>query len=221
MEGKMIKILIVEDEVPISNLISMSLEKAGYQCECVFDGMEAADKLEEEHYDLVLLDIMLPKVDGYELMEYIQPMGIPVIFLTAKSNVEDTVKGLEMGAEDYLTKPFEIVELLARVEVVLRRYDKNEQYLRVEEVEVDTRSRTVKKDKKVVRLTNKEYELLIMFIKNKNIALFRDVIYERIWEKDYTGESRTVDLHVQRLKRKLGWEEKIKTIYKIGYRLEV
>lgn len=154
-------------------------------------------------------------------MEYIQPMGIPVIFLTAKSNVEDTVKGLEMGAEDYLTKPFEIVELLARVEVVLRRYDKNEQYLRVEEVEVDTRSRTVKKDKKVVRLTNKEYELLIMFIKNKNIALFRDVIYERIWEKDYTGESRTVDLHVQRLKRKLGWEEKIKTIYKIGYRLEV
>ncbi len=217
----MIKILIVEDEVPISNLISMSLEKAGYQCECVFDGMEAADRLEEEHYDLVLLDIMLPKVDGYELMEYIQPMGIPVIFLTAKSNVEDTVKGLEMGAEDYLTKPFEIVELLARVEVVLRRYDKNEQYLRVEEVEVDTRSRTVKKDKKVVRLTNKEYELLLMFIKNKNIALFRDVIYERIWEKDYTGESRTVDLHVQRLKRKLGWEEKIKTIYKIGYRLEV
>lgn len=217
----MIKILIVEDEVPISNLISMSLEKAGYQCECVFDGMEAADKLEEEYYDLVLLDIMLPKVDGYELMEYIQPIGIPVIFLTAKSNVEDTVKGLEMGAEDYLTKPFEIVELLARVEVVLRRYDKNEQYLRVEEVEVDTRSRTVKKDKKVVRLTNKEYELLIMFIKNKNIALFRDVIYERIWEKDYTGESRTVDLHVQRLKRKLGWEEKIKTIYKIGYRLEV
>lgn len=217
----MIKILIVEDEVPISNLISMSLEKAGYQCECVFDGMEAADKLEEEYYDLVLLDIMLPKVDGYELMEYIQPMGIPVIFLTAKSNVEDTVKGLEMGAEDYLTKPFEIVELLARVEVVLRRYDKNEQYLRVEEVEVDTRSRTVKKDKKVVRLTNKEYELLIMFIKNKNIALFRDVIYERIWEKDYTGESRTIDLHVQRLKRKLGWEEKIKTIYKIGYRLEV
>lgn len=183
--------------------------------------MEAADRLEEEHYDLVLLDIMLPKVDGYELMEYIQPMGIPVIFLTAKSNVEDTVKGLEMGAEDYLTKPFEIVELLARVEVVLRRYNKKEQYLRVEDVEVDTRSRTVKKDKKMVRLTNKEYELLLMFIKNKNIALFRDVIYERIWEKDYTGESRTVDLHVQRLKRKLGWEEKIKTIYKIGYRLEV
>ena len=207
----MIKILI----------ISMSLEKAGYQCECVFDGMEAADRLEEEHYDLVLLDIMLPKVDGYELMEYIQPMGIPVIFLTAKSNVEDTVRGLEMGAEDYLTKPFEIVELLARVEVVLRRYDKNEQYLRVEDVEVNTRSRTVTKDKKVVRLTNKEYELLLMFIKNKNIALFRDVIYERIWEKDYTGESRTVDLHVQRLKRKLGWEDKIKTIYKIGYRLEV
>lgn len=217
----MIKILIVEDEAPISNLISMSLEKAGYQCECVFDGMEAADRLEEEYYDLVLLDIMLPKVDGYELMEYIQPMGIPVIFLTAKSNVEDTVRGLEMGAEDYLTKPFEIVELLARVEVVLRRYDKNEQYLRVEDVEVNTSSRTVTKDKKVVRLTNKEYELLLMFIKNKNIALFRDVIYERIWEKDYTGESRTVDLHVQRLKRKLGWEDKIKTIYKIGYRLEV
>ncbi len=220
-EVYMIKILIVEDEIPISNLIAMSLETAGYECECAYDGMETADRLEKETYDLILLDIMLPEVNGYELMEYIRPLEIPVIFLTAKASVEDTVKGLKMGAEDYLTKPFEIVELLGRVEVVLRRYGKNEQYFLIDGVEVDARSRTVKKNGRAVPLTNKEYDLLLLFIKNKNIALFRGVIYERVWEKEYTGEGRTVDLHVQRLKKKLGWEDKISTIYKVGYRLEV
>lgn len=216
----MIKILIAEDEKPIANLVAMSLKNAGYECECAYDGMSAADQIENGHYDLILLDIMLPKVDGYELMEYIRPMGIPVIFLTAKTSVRDKVKGLGMGAEDYLAKPFEIVELLARVEVVLRRYHKNETVYRVEELEVDTLRHVVKKDGVPVALTNKEYELLLLFIRNKNIALFREVIYEKIWEREYDGESRTVDLHVQRLKKKLGWEKKIKTIYKVGYRLE-
>lgn len=217
----MIRILIAEDEKPISNLVAMSLKNAGYECECVYDGMSAADLIETNHYDLVLLDIMLPQVNGYELMEYIRPMGIPVIFLTAKTSVMDKVRGLGMGAEDYLAKPFEIVELLARVEVVLRRYNKNETIYRVGDLEVDTLCRIVKKNGAAVSLTNKEYELLLLFIRNKNIALFREVIYEKIWEKEYDGESRTVDLHVQRLKKKLGWEGKIKTIYKVGYRLEV
>lgn len=217
----MIEILIVEDERPISKLIEMSLRNAGYECECVYDGMAAADRIEEKRYDLILLDIMLPEIDGYELMEYIRPMEIPVIFITAKTSVKETVRGLGMGAEDYLAKPFEIVELLARVEVVLRRYHKNAAYIQIGDLEVDTLSHTVKKSGEVVTLTNKEYDLLLLFISNRNIALFRDVIYERVWGREYTGESRTVDLHVQRMRKKVGWEKRIKTIYKVGYRLEV
>ena len=217
----MIRILVVEDEQAISNLIAVNLKKAGYACDCVYDGMSAADALEEGAYDLVLLDVMLPEVDGYELMGYIAPLGIPVIFLTAKASVADRVKGLRLGADDYLTKPFEIIELLARVETVLRRCHKTEQFLTEGDLVIDTASRTVKKNGTMVNLTNKEYELLLLFVRNKNIALYRETIYERIWGGEYTGDSRTVDLHVQRMRRKVGWEEKIVTVYKVGYRLEV
>ena len=216
----MIRILVVEDEQAISNLIAVNLRKAGYACDCVYDGMSAADALEEGAYDLVLLDVMLPEVDGYELMGYIAPLGIPVIFLTAKASVEDRVKGLRLGADDYLTKPFEIIELLARVETVLRRCHKTEQFLTEGDLVIDTASRTVKKNGTAVNLTNKEYELLLLFVRNKNIALYRETIYERIWGGEYTGDSRTVDLHVQRMRRKVGWEDKIVTVYKVGYRLE-
>ena len=216
----MIRILVVEDEQAISNLIAVNLKKAGYACDCVYDGMSAADALEEGDYDLVLLDVMLPEVDGYELMGYIAPLGIPVIFLTAKASVADRVKGLRLGADDYLTKPFEIIELLARVETVLRRCHKTEQFLTEGDLVIDTASRTVKKNGTMVNLTNKEYELLLLFVRNKNIALYRETIYERIWGGEYTGDSRTVDLHVQRMRRKVGWEDKIVTVYKVGYRLE-
>ena len=216
----MIRILVVEDEQAISNLIAVNLRKAGYACDCVYDGMSAADALEEGAYDLVLLDVMLPEVDGYELMGYIAPLGIPVIFLTAKASVADRVKGLRLGADDYLTKPFEIIELLARVETVLRRCHKTEQFLTEGDLVIDTASRTVKKNGMAVNLSNKEYELLLLFVRNKNIALYRETIYERIWGGEYTGDSRTVDLHVQRMRRKVGWEDKIVTVYKVGYRLE-
>ena len=216
----MIRILVVEDEQAISNLIAVNLRKAGYACDCVYDGMSAADALEEGAYDLVLLDVMLPEVDGYELMGYIAPLGIPVNFLTAKASVADRVKGLRLGADDYLTKPFEIIELLARVETVLRRCHKTEQFLTEGDLVIDTASRTVKKNGTMVNLTNKEYELLLLFVRNKNIALYRETIYERIWGGEYTGDSRTVDLHVQRMRRKVGWEDKIVTVYKVGYRLE-
>ena len=196
------------------------MRKAGYACDCVYDGMSAADALEEGAYDLVLLDVMLPEVDGYELMGYIAPLGIPVIFLTAKASVADRVKGLRLGADDYLTKPFEIIELLARVETVLRRCHKTEQFLTEGDLVIDAASRTVKKNGMAVNLTNKEYELLLLFVRNKNIALYRETIYERIWGGEYTGDSRTVDLHVQRMRRKVGWEDKIVTVYKVGYRLE-
>lgn len=217
----MIRILIVEDEKPISDLIRMNLFEAGYFCDCVFDGMTAVNMLDENKYDLILLDILLPEANGYEVMEYVKPLGIPVIFLTAKSSIDDRVKGLKLGADDYLVKPFEIVELLARVEAVLRRYNLSQSLIEIDELIIDTKARTVKKENLEILLTNKEYELLILFVNNINIALFRDKIYEKIWGGDYMGDSRTVDLHVQRLRKKLGWEQLIIAVYKVGYRLEV
>ena len=216
----MVKILIAEDEEPIANLIRMNLKKAGYACECAYDGQEAADRMEEGHYDLLLLDIMLPKINGYELMEYAKSIQLPVIFITAMDSTENKVKGLKMGAEDYLAKPFEIVELLARVEAVLRRCNKIGRMLHILDVDIDLSSRTAMQDNQQILLTLKEYELLLFFARNPNIALYREVIYEQVWEKEYTGDSRTVDLHVQRLKKKLGWDKHICAVYKIGYRLE-
>ena len=216
----MLKILIAEDEEPIANLIRVNLKKAGYECICAYDGEEAANLMEEGHYDLLLLDIMLPKISGYELMEYAKTLSLPVIFITAMGTTNHKVTGLKMGAEDYITKPFEIVELLARVEAVLRRYHKIGKIIKVLDVEIDLSSRIVLQNGQQVLLTLKEYELLLFFVRNPNIALYREVIYEQVWEKEYTGDSRTVDLHVQRLKKKLGWEGHICAIYKIGYRLE-
>jgi DNA-binding response OmpR family regulator len=216
----MLKILIAEDEEPIANLIRMNLNRAGYECICAPDGEEAADRMEKEHFDLLLLDIMLPKINGYELMEYARILQLPVIFITAMDSTDNKVKGLKMGAEDYISKPFEIVELLARVEAVLRRCNKLEKKIRILDVEIDLPSRVVMQNGRQVMLTLKEYELLLFFARNPNIALYREVIYEQVWEKEYTGEGRTVDLHVQRLKKKLGWEPYISAIYKVGYRLE-
>lgn len=216
----MYRILVVEDERPIIDLIEMNLSEAGYTCVCAYDGLEAANLLEKEGYDLVLLDIMLPKVSGYELLDFIKPLGIPVIFLTAKGTMADKVKGLRLGADDYLVKPFEIVELLARVEAVLRRAGKSATEISIEGLTIDTRSHTVMRGSRQIPLTAKEFELLL-FVRNRNIALFRETIYERVWGSEYMGDSRTVDLHVQRLRKKLHWDDKIKTIYKVGYRLEI
>ncbi len=217
----MIKILIVEDEKPISDLIRINLFEAGYFCDCAFDGMTAINMLDKNKYDLILLDILLPELNGYEVMEYVKPMGIPVIFLTAKASISDKVRGLKLGADDYLVKPFEIIELLARVETVLRRYNLNQQIINIGGLTIDTGARTVKKLGKEISLTKKEYELLLFFINNKNIALFRDKIYEKIWDGDFMGDTRTVDLHVQRLRKKLEWEQLITAVYKVGYRLEI
>lgn len=216
----MIKILVVEDERPISDLIRMNLEDAGYQCTCALDGLTAADILEKHTFDLVLLDIMLPKVDGYELFEYIKPTGTPVIFLTAKAGLNDRVKGLNLGAEDYIVKPFEIVELMARIQVVLRRYHKDATKLVFGDIVINTENRTVCRNGQEIVLTPKEFTLLELLVRNKNMTLFRDKIYELVWENDSYGDTRTLDLHVQRLRKKLGLTEKLKTIYKVGYRLE-
>ena len=217
----MIKILIVDDEKPICDLIDLNLSASGYQCRTVQDGLEALKLIEEENFDLILLDIMLPGADGYDIMEYIRPMGIPVIFITAKHEVRDRVKGLKLGADDYLVKPFDVVELVARVEAVLRRYNKTVRLLSAGDVVVDVEARRVTRAGVPVELTNKEFGLLVLFMKNKNVALFRETLYEKVWEGEYYGDSRTLDLHVQRLRRKLGWEHSLVAVYKVGYRLEV
>lgn len=216
------KILIAEDEAPIANLLETALEGAGYRCVRAADGAAASDKLESEPFDLALLDIMLPKADGYEVLEYCKSLEVPVIFLTARGSLQDRVKGLKLGAEDYITKPFELMELLARVETVLRRCGKTGRILSLPpDIEIDTASRVVKRGGRSVPLTAKEYELLLLFVQNKNIALYRDRIYERVWGEEYLGDSRTVDLHIQRMRKKLGLEKRLVAVYKVGYRLEV
>lgn len=216
------RILIVEDEIAISELIKLGLQTGGYQCECATDGEVAADLLEQKSYDLILLDIMLPKIDGYELLEYIrQTCEIPVILITAKSQTKDKIKGLKQGADDYITKPFELEELIARVEAVLRRYHKSNDKVQIDDITIDVVARSVKKGKTEIDLTPKEFDLLMLLIQNKNIALYREVIFEKVWGEELEFETRTLDLHIQRLRKKLGWKDKIKTVYRIGYRLEV
>lgn len=217
----MIHVLIVEDEKPISNLIRMSLTKEGFLCTCAYDGAAAADLLEKNTYDLILLDVMLPEVDGFELMEYIRPMEIPVIFLTAKASVHDRVKGLRLGAEDYIVKPFDTIELLARIDVVLRRYRKCDMVLEIGGLRIDTASMRVWQGETEISLTKTEYDLLLLFARNPRRAMYRETIYERVWGEEYPFGSKAVDLHVQRLRKKVGWESQLKAVNKVGYRLEV
>ena len=218
----MTRLLIAEDEAPIANLLRTALTDAGYSCVTAADGVAAADELERGSFDLALLDIMLPGADGYELLDYCKALDVPVIFLTAKGALADRVRGLRLGAEDYIVKPFELMELLARVESVLRRCGKTGRVISLPpDIEIDTAGRVVRKDGKVVALTTKEYELLLLFAQNKNIALYRDRIYQRVWGEELMGDSRTVDLHIQRMRKKLGLETRLVAVYKVGYRLEV
>ncbi|HIS47090.1 MAG TPA: response regulator transcription factor [Candidatus Scybalocola faecigallinarum] len=216
----MIKILIVEDELPISKLIEMNLNDAGYMCTCAYDGLTAADLIEKNAYDLILLDIMLPGLNGYELFEYIKPMNIPVIFITAKAALNDRVRGLHLGAEDYIVKPFEILELLARVEVVLRRYNKTQRILTYGDLTIDTSGMIVKKDGREINLTPKEFDLATLFVRNRNITLSRERLFELVWGSEYDCDTRTLDLHILRIRKKLGWDKCLRTIHRIGYRLE-
>ncbi len=214
------RILIVEDEVPIAQLIEMSLTRAGYHCESVNDGLAAADRIEENDYDLVLLDIMLPGLDGYELLQYLRPMNTPVIFITAKGTLGERVKGLNMGADDYIVKPFEVAELTARVESVLRRSGHGGMVFRAWDVTVDTLARSVTKQGRHIQLTPLEFDLLEQLLRNRGAALYRDVLFERVWGGEMEDGTRTLDLHIQRLRKKLGWQDHIKTVYKVGYLLE-
>lgn len=214
----MIRILIVEDDESIAQMMRLCLVKNGYFCHIAYSGDEGARLLEDNRYDLVLLDVMLPNISGTELIEYIRQFDTPVIFVTAKATVEDRVKGLRLGADDYIVKPFDLQELLARIEAVLRRYHKQERYISIGNIKIDTMSRTVTLNGEEVQLSLKEYDLLLYLVRNKGIALYREKIYEYVWQEPYYGSTRTIDLHIQRLKKKLCLGNSIEAVYKIGYR---
>ena len=214
-------ILIVDDEQAINDLILMNLTMVGHTGAQAFDGKEALEALASNHFDLCLLDIMLPGQDGFKLIDKFKMANVPVIYLTARSSLTDRVKGLNLGAEDYIIKPFETLELLARIDVVLRRNGKINSTFSYNDVEIKFSERLVLKAGQNVDLTAQEFTLLEALVQNRNLALSREKLLEIAWGYDYVGETRTVDMHIQRLRKKLDWDDVIKTIYKYGYRLEV
>lgn len=215
----MLKLLIVEDERMIADFIGCGLAEANFEYDCAYDGLSAADMIDQNRYDLILLDVMLPGVEGFELMRYIAPLGIPVIFLTAKADVDDRVTGLRLEADDYIVKPFEMIELLARIDTVLRRYGKGSVELSLGDVTINTRTRVVTKSGAVIELRVREYDLAVFLLRNRDLPLFRETIYERVWGGEFTGDTRTVDIHIRRLRQKLGWEDRLVTINRVGYKL--
>lgn len=216
----MIKILIIEDDEAISNLIKLNLEMEAYECVQCYDGHEALERIKVENFDLVLLDVMLPKLDGFTLFKSIKTLEIPTIFLTAKTAVSDRVRGLKMGADDYIIKPFEGIELLARIDNVMRHYKKKKNIIKYKSIELYVDERAVKKEGQAVELTLKEFELLKFLMENKNIVLTREKLLLNIWGYDYIGETRTIDNHIQKLRKKLNLKSDIRTVFGLGYKLE-
>lgn len=215
------RILIIEDEVAIAKMISMNLTVAGYETQMYHDGEEVAKALMDEHsYDLALLDVMLPGMDGFALLEIMKEYDIPVIFLTAKDDVSSKIQGLKGGAEDYIVKPFEMLELLVRIEKVLERTNKLSNIIKVLNLEINFEEHSVRVDGEEVILKPMEFELLAVLAKNKNIAISRENLLRMVWGIDFVGETRTVDVHIGQLRKKLGLSDHIKTVSKLGYRLE-
>lgn len=215
------RILVVEDDTAISELICMNLEVTGYEVVPVLDVNEVEGTLEkEEDFDLALLDIMLPGKDGFELLGVMKKYGIPVIYITAKADVNSKIKGLRSGAEDYIVKPFEVLELLVRVEKVLERTGKQKEIIQVKDLEIHLSEHKVTRNGQTVSLKPMEYDLLVLLAKNKNVAFTREQMLNEVWGSNYLGETRTIDVHIGQLRRKLDLSDVIKTIPKIGYRLE-
>ena len=216
----MIQILIVEDDCNIVKMLEAALSIVGYQSSVCTDGFEAVEAIRSGNFDLVLLDVMLPGMDGVQVIGQINAAEVPVIFLTARQEVSDKVRGLKLGAEDYIVKPFEAVELLARIEVVLRRVNRGNTVLHYENIVVNLDEHTVRQDGKMVSLTPKEFDVLVFFMQNLDVALTRERLLSHVWGYEFAGESRTVDIHVQQVRRKLCLQSKLVTIPKLGYRLE-
>lgn len=216
----MANILIVEDEEAINQLIKQNLRLAGHDCTQVYDGLEAKRVLEENNiFDVIIMDVMLPYIDGFTLMQYVN--GVPVIFLTAKSQLEDKITGLTSGAWDYLTKPFEMLELIARINLVLQKTQKDNKEVVINDVCVNLEARIVSRNGEEIEMAKQEFDLLEILIQNRNIALSREKLLDLAWGYDYMGDTRTVDVHITKLRKKLNLEQYIKTVYKTGYRLEI
>jgi DNA-binding response OmpR family regulator len=215
----MARILIVEDERPIRNLIQRNLELIGHTCVGVGDGVSALEVMTNERFDLMIFDIMLPGVSGYELIGHAN--GTPTIFVTAKEGINDRLKGLSLGADDYIVKPFEIQELILRVRAVLRRTKKDDKRLEFDDIVIDFSAKKVFKNGLEAILTPKEYSLLETLVLNRNIALSREKLINLVWGFDYEGDTRTVDVHIRQLRAKLGLTDRLKTLYKTGYRFEL
>ncbi|MDE5865738.1 MAG: response regulator transcription factor [Lachnospiraceae bacterium] len=217
------EILVIEDDTAISELICMNLEAAGYETLAIFDGNQAAEALtngECKGAALALVDVMLPGKNGFELMADLQNAQIPVIYLTAKDDVISKVHGLKAGAEDYIVKPFEVLELLVRIEKVLKRTGRGREKIIIKDIIIDLKEHSVIKSGEKINLKPMEYELLVMLAQNKNVALSREELLGRLWGADYIGETRTVDVHIGQLRKKLDFYEVIRTVSKHGYRLE-
>lgn len=215
------RVLIVEDEVSIAKMISMNLKVAGYDTAMYHDGREAAEAIREDwDYDIALLDVMLPGMDGFSLLDLLKEREIPVIFLTAKDDIGSKVQGLQGGAEDYIVKPFEMLELMVRMEKVLERREKLGDVIRILDLEIDLPGHVVRKNGQEISLKPMEFELLCLLVRNKNIAISREELLRRVWGIDYVGETRTVDVHIGQLRKKLSLGDHIKTVSKIGYRFE-
>ena len=215
----MAKILVVEDERPIRNLIIRNLELTGHTCMGAADGIMASRIMSEERFDLILFDGMLPGISGFELIK--EAGDTPVIFVTAKESVGDRLKGLSLGADDYIVKPFEIQELLLRGRAILRRTRREDERLAFDDIEIDFSARKVFKNKVEIILTPKEYSLLETLVLNRNIALSREKLINIVWGFDYEGDTRTVDVHIRQIRAKLDLKDRLKTLYKTGYRFEL
>ena len=214
-------ILIVEDDLAISKMIDMNLTLSGYRTFCAMDGRQAVEAIRAQRFDLALCDIMLPELDGFELLPHMKEKGIPVIYVSAKADVQSRVQGLRLGAEDYLVKPFDILELLVRMEKVLARTDKQPKVLSYRDITVDEESHEVTKNGEVVSLKHMEFELLLTFMRHPGMVMTRENLLHQVWGDEFIGETRTVDVHVATLRRKLDLNKELATVYKIGYRLEV
>lgn len=214
----MIRILIVEDDTNIALMIKTTIELGNYEPTVCHDGIEALELINSGNFDLILLDVMLPGMDGFEIISQ-KTSPTPVIFITAKQDVTDRVNGLKLGAEDYIVKPFEAMELLARIEVVLRRFVKEDHTLVYGNIELDTEFHCCKQNGEIVNLTPKEFDLLEFFIKHTDVAITRLQLLSTIWGYEFEGESRTIDIHIQQLRKKLNLKDKLVTIPKLGYRL--
>lgn len=216
----MYPVLIVEDEPAIADLIELTLRRLAYPCVQARTGGEAADLLSAQRFDLVLLDVMLPDIDGFALMEFIAPTGTPVIFVTARDEVADRVRGLQLGAYDYILKPFAPEELLARVDGLMRHTGRRDAKIKLWDVEIDPDACTVTRGGAPVELAPREYALLLTLVQNRGVALYRSVLLERVYGLESDAGPRALDLYISRLRKKLGWGRHIQTVSGIGYRLE-